>query len=73
VNVDDVELALAKRLQQIDHNGRHTWESCHQSARDRNLAMARAALGFVAEMIDADDRFRGESLFSKQTLEGGGG
>lgn len=41
---DDIELRLAKRLQQIDHGGRHTWDSCHEQARARNLEMARAAL-----------------------------
>lgn len=39
-----VVLRLAKRIQRIEHNDRHTWQTCAQSARDRAVLQAKAVL-----------------------------
>lgn len=37
-------LRLAQRIQFIEHGGRHTWETCMQTARDRAIEQAQACL-----------------------------
>ena len=43
-SVDDVVMRLAKRIQWIEHGGRHTWETCMDSARTRATEQARACI-----------------------------
>jgi hypothetical protein len=40
---------MAKRIQYIEHGGRHTWESCQESARQRAIAQAKACWDEVQE------------------------
>lgn len=37
-------MAIAKRIQWIEHGGRHTWETCMPTARIRAIEQAKACL-----------------------------
>jgi len=55
-------VAIAKRIQWIEHNGRHSWESCMPTARIRAIEQAKACIDeierFGAAIIYAEEQRR---------------
>lgn len=53
--MDDIILRIAKRIQWVEHGGRHTWESCMQSARDRAILQAKATMDEIRRSSQVAD------------------
>ena len=72
--VHAVVMRLARRIQAIEHAGHHTWESCHEMARQRAIRQASACFEEMnlGRLVDAFEQLPADVVTDPAMEELGG-